>query len=167
MEKSATHKQRKITDIFTVVPKDQEKNIDDEEPSSSGSCDIEDLVDGEQQFKRPMPVVNKRKRQYSDENKEDDINKSWKEVLGSPPPMGTTKEENLKWLEFQKQKWAHQAKQRGRHQKNKKSKTDDDDNNSWNVTRSTKTTSLGGFLKQAQKKLINSPWQIIQVRTCL
>ncbi|XP_053980973.1 DNA polymerase epsilon catalytic subunit 1 [Hylaeus volcanicus] len=165
MEKSATHKQKKITDIFSAAPRDQEYNNDDQEPGPSSSRDIEDIAGGEQIFKHPMPVVNKRKRQFSDENKDDDIDKNWKDVLGSPPSMGTTIEERLKWLEFHKQKWAHQAKQRGQRQKNKRSKTsmDDDNTASWAVKRNTKTATLGGFLRQAQNKLLTRAWQIIQI----
>ncbi|XP_076638395.1 DNA polymerase epsilon catalytic subunit 1 isoform X3 [Colletes latitarsis] len=164
MEKTATHKQRKITDVFTVLPKDLEKSSDNEEPSTSDPRDIEDIAGKAQLFRQPLPVVNKRKRQCSDENEDENINKNWKEVLGSPPSMGTTKEEILEWLKFHKQKWAHQAKQRDQRQKNKKSKSaDNDDNNSWKTTRDSRINSLGGFLRRAQKKLVTTPWQIIQI----
>nr|XP_031835870.1 DNA polymerase epsilon catalytic subunit 1 [Nomia melanderi]XP_031835871.1 DNA polymerase epsilon catalytic subunit 1 [Nomia melanderi]XP_031835872.1 DNA polymerase epsilon catalytic subunit 1 [Nomia melanderi] len=170
MEKSATHRQKKISDIFSVVPREQVKDDDDEdndkdeEAGPSEPRDIEDLADGDQPFKRPIPVVHKRKRQLESEE-EEDKNKSWKEVLGSPPPMGTTKEEKLKWLEFHKQKWAYQAKQRAEHQKSKKSKrsANDRDEVSWGVARNDNTITLGGFLRRAQKKLLTSIWQIIQI----
>lgn len=88
--------------------------------------------------------------------------------MGTPPPIGTTKEEKLEWLKFQKRKWAHQAQQRAQHQKSKKSKNDtsNEDQVSWGVARNTNTSTLGGFLRRAQKKLLVSPWQIIQVRMC-
>ncbi|CAL7943087.1 unnamed protein product [Xylocopa violacea] len=165
IEKGATRKQKKITDIFSVVSKDQEKNDDDQNLESSEPCDIEDAAGGRN--KQPLlPVVTKRKRQYSDENGAENTNKSWKEVLGSPPPMGTTKEEWLKWLKFHKEKWAYQAKQRIKYQQTKKSKRskNDEDQINWGVTRTnTNTSTLGGFLRQAQKKLLTTPWQIIQI----
>ncbi|KZC07383.1 PREDICTED: DNA polymerase epsilon catalytic subunit A [Dufourea novaeangliae] len=165
MEKNATHRQKKITDIFSAVPRNQDQGDDAEEAGPSEPRDIEDIAGGEQLFKRPVPVVNKRKRQ-SEGEAEKNKNKSWRDVLGSPPPMGTTKEERLEWLKFHKQKWAHQAKQRGEHQKSKKTKRSAEDQTevSWGVTRAnTNTATLGGFLRRAQKKLITSPWQIIQI----
>lgn len=167
MEKSATFKQKKIIDIFSAVPRDKEKNDDDDDRNqeSSDPRDIEDLGSGDQIFKKPLPVVSKRKRQCSEEDEPDNSNKSWKEVLGAPPPMGTTKEEKLKWLEFHKKKWAYQAKQRAQHQKHKKSRRSMNDNDevSWGVARNTNTSTLGGFLRRAQKKLLTTPWQIIQI----
>lgn len=166
MEKSATHKQKKITDMFTMMPKDKEKNISNQDIESSETCDIEDIAGKPSTSKQSLPVVNKRKRQFLEGNEAENANKSWKEVLGSPPPMGTTKEERLKWLEFHKQKWAHQAKQRAEYQKSKKSKhsNNDGDEVSWGVARNTNTSTLGGFFKRTQRKLLMNPWQIIQVR---
>ncbi|XP_076662564.1 DNA polymerase epsilon catalytic subunit 1 [Halictus rubicundus] len=165
MEKSATHRQKKITDIFSVMPKPvANDNEDDEEAGPSEPRDIEDLAGEDHPFKRPLPVVHKRKRQ-SDSEEEQNINRNWKVVLGSPPPMGTTKEERIKWIEFHKQKWAYQAKQRGEHQKSKRSKKsmNDTEQISWGVARNTETNTLGGFLRKAQKKLLTSAWQIIQI----
>ncbi|XP_029052112.1 DNA polymerase epsilon catalytic subunit 1 isoform X1 [Osmia bicornis bicornis] len=161
--KSATYKQKKITDLFTTIPKDREQEDSDTSLDSSGTRDIEDLVDDGQHFKRQIPIVNQRKRKYSED--ETDNNKPWKEALGTPPSMGTTKEERLKWLEFHKQKWAYQAKQRAQHQANKRNKTStsSEDQSSWGVARSINTATLGGFLRHAQKKLLTSPWQIIQI----
>ncbi|XP_068968210.1 DNA polymerase epsilon catalytic subunit 1 [Bombus flavifrons] len=165
MEKSATHKQKKITDMFTMMPKDKEKNIGNQDIESSETCDIEDIAGKPSTSKQSLPVVNKRKRQFLEGNEAENANKSWKEVLGSPPPMGTTKEERLKWLEFHKQKWAHQAKQRAEYQKSKKSKrsNNDGDEVSWGVARNTNTSTLGGFFKRTQRKLLMNPWQIIQI----
>lgn len=164
MEKSATHKQRKITDVFSVIHKDKEKD-NDHNSELSDTCDVEDIAGKAPIFKQPIPIANKRKRQNSEENELENANKNWKDVLGSPPPMGTTKEERLEWLKFHKQKWAYQAKQRAEYQKSKKSKhfNDNGDRISWGVTRNINTSTLGGFLRRAQRKLFMTPWQIIQV----
>ncbi|XP_031367995.1 DNA polymerase epsilon catalytic subunit 1 [Apis dorsata] len=164
MEKSATHKQRKITDVFSIIHKDKEKD-NDHNSESSDTCDVEDIAGKAPIFKQPIPIANKRKRQNSEENELENANKNWKDVLGSPPSMGTTKEERLEWLKFHKQKWAYQAKQRAEYQKNKKSKRSNDngDRISWGVTRNTNTSTLGGFLRRAQRKLFMTPWQIIQI----
>ncbi|EGI59695.1 PREDICTED: DNA polymerase epsilon catalytic subunit A [Acromyrmex echinatior] len=156
MEKSSSHRQKKITDIFSVVDKDISHANSAEEP-----CDIEDLAGPSTSFTTPMSIVNKRKRQHSDED-ETIRAKSWKEALGSPPPMGKTKEERLKWLEFHKKKWAFQAKQRNQHQK-KRSKTDEIDGIGWGVIRNTNTSTMTGFLRRAQRKLLETPWEIIQL----
>nr|XP_003707004.1 PREDICTED: DNA polymerase epsilon catalytic subunit A [Megachile rotundata] len=163
MEKGATHKQKKITDLFATVPKSTE-NDNTQVTDSCDTPDIEDIAEAAQPFKKPMPIVNQKKRKHSEEDKIDN-NKSWKDVLGSPPPIGTTKEEKLKWLEFHKQKWAYQAKQRAEHRISKRCKTttDNREQSSWGITRTINTSTLGGFLRHAQKKLLISPWQIIQI----
>ena len=54
--------------------------------------DIEDL--GQPKTLKPSkPVTNKRKRDgaFSQAISEDELNKSWREILGDPPPMGETK----------------------------------------------------------------------------
>ncbi|KAG9430527.1 DNA polymerase epsilon catalytic subunit A [Apis mellifera carnica] len=103
---------------------------------SSDTCDVEDIAGKAPIFKQPIPIANKRKRQNSEENELENANKNWKDVLGSPPPMGTTKEERLEWLKFHKQKWAYQAKQRAEYQKSKKSKhfNDNGDRISWGIS---------------------------------
>lgn len=154
-EKSASHRQKKITDIFTVSVKESTDTT--EEPR-----DIEDLAGPSTSFKNSsVSIVNKRKRLHSDED-EAVRAKSWKEALGSPPPMGKTREEMLKWLEFHKKKWAFQAKQRHQHRQ-KRSKTSDNDKVGWGVIRNANTSTMTGFLRRAQRKLLETPWQIVQL----
>ncbi|KAG7199297.1 hypothetical protein KM043_018152 [Ampulex compressa] len=162
MEKSATHKQKKITDLFSKVSKDEITAANSSLSDDVG--EIEDLVGSSEGVRLPVPVVHKRKRQCLEEDDKID-NKSWREALGSPPSMGKTKEERIEWLKFHKQKWAYQAKQRGQHRVMKKSRktSDDRDEASWGVIRNTNTSTLGGFLRRAQRKLLQNPWQIIQI----
>jgi len=155
-EKSTSHRQKKITDIFSVVVNDTSHANSAEE-----TRDIEDLAGPSTSFKTPISVVNKKKRQHSDED-EAIRARSWKEALGSPPPMGTTRKERLKWLEFHKKKWAFQAKQRHQHRQ-KRRKTDETDGIAWGVIRNTNTSTMTGFLRRAQRKLLETPWQIIQL----
>ncbi|KOC70592.1 DNA polymerase epsilon catalytic subunit A [Habropoda laboriosa] len=163
MEKSATHKQKRITDMFSILPKEKEKDSD-QDLNSSGPSDIEDIAGGSGTFKKPLPVINKRKRQCSDEEEAENNNKNWREILGSPPPMGKTKEERLEWLNFHKKKWAFLAKQRAKVQKSKRSKMiSNEDQVSWGVQRNVNTSTLSGFLRKTQKKLLTTPWQIIQI----
>lgn len=165
MEKGASHRQKKITDIFTRKIKETSNNVG-EESSPNEPRDIEDLAGPSRGFKKPsvVSVVNKRKRRQSEEEDEAVKNRSWKEALGSPPPMGKTKEERMKWLEFHKKKWAFQAKQRHQHrQKRNKMTSDENDGGVWGVIRNTNTSTMDGFLRRAQRKLLETPWQIIQL----
>jgi len=155
-EKSTSHRQKKITDIFTMIAKNTHNSSNDE------PRDIEDLAGPSTSLKNPLvSVVNKRKRNQL-EDEETIRGKNWKEVLGSPPSRGITKEERLKWLEFHKKKWAFQAKQRQQYRQ-KKSKTDESDGITWGVIRNTHTSTMTGFLRRAQRKLLETPWQIIQL----
>ncbi|XP_011332677.2 DNA polymerase epsilon catalytic subunit A isoform X4 [Ooceraea biroi] len=154
-EKSASHRQKKITDMFTVTVKENTQNSGTDE-----SRDIEDLAGPSTSFKNPVSIVNKRKRGHSEE--EAIRGKNWREVLGSPPPKGTTRQETLKWLEFHKKKWAFQAKQRQQYRQ-KRSKTDESDEITWGVVRNTNTSTMTGFLRRAQRKLLETPWQIVQL----
>uniref|UniRef100_V9IM32 DNA polymerase epsilon catalytic subunit n=1 Tax=Apis cerana TaxID=7461 RepID=V9IM32_APICE len=90
MEKSATHKQRKITDVFSVIHKEK----DNDNSESSDICDVEDIAGKTPIFKQPIAIANKRKRQNSEENELENANKNWKDVLGSPPSMGQQKKKD-------------------------------------------------------------------------
>ena len=65
---------------------------------------------------KPKNVIQVSKR-IRDPVEDEDLSKSWRQVLGNPP-----KKENIKdWIVFQKRKWAWQRKQKqGGHQQNKR-----------------------------------------------
>jgi hypothetical protein len=66
---------------------------------------------------------------------------------------------------FHKKKWAYQAKQRT--ERVKRAKVAEESNDTFgfaNRGRNPGTATLGGFLRQAHQTLLNSPWQIIQVK---
>ncbi|KAK9679178.1 protein of unknown function (DUF1744) [Popillia japonica] len=126
--------------------------------------DVDFSKSWKEMFKKPIATVSKRKRLPNSNNEFEDVDfsKSWKEVLGSPPPVGTTKEERLVWGErlvwviYQKKKWRYQIQQRNHGgQVNKRKKT--------NVTAVRTSNSLSGFIQKAQRTLITSSWQIIQI----
>lgn len=55
------------------------------------NSDIEDFgIKKSPIHKRPIANVNKRKRS-EDEFSEEELNKSWREILGNPPAYGTSK----------------------------------------------------------------------------
>ena len=105
LEKNDTHKQRKINEMFTITAKKM--------------IDIEDAVPKRTPLKPKNAIVNKRTR---DSIEEEDLSKSWRQVLGNPPPRKNVKE----WILFQTKKWAWQRKQKQGHQRNSKRQKFDD-----------------------------------------
>ncbi|CAH4036854.1 unnamed protein product [Pieris brassicae] len=160
LAKSDKFKTRKITDMFSVKPKEMAVS---DEPSTSHTDSENTIIDMEDIGKettdkeiRPIVHTVKRKRDESPVKEA----ASWREALGSPPPFGNTKEERIAWIVFQKKKWKWQIEQRGRHNRSKKGKIDDMATLPKTVGAS---NTLGGFIKRAQRTLLNTPWQIIQI----
>lgn len=107
-------------------------------------------------------VTSKRKRTLSESGNE--LEKSWREILGPPPSIGTTVEDRENWLRYHKRKWAIQMKQRqNRRVRDKEDRTDSSMAlpavSGGGVLRS----NLGGFLRRAQQTLLSSMWQVVQV----
>lgn len=63
-----------------------------EDGTDSHVVDIEDSAT-KSNFKPPVATVTKRKRGLDKESlySENDLNQTWREVLGNPPPIGNTK----------------------------------------------------------------------------
>ena len=80
-----------------------------------------------------------------------DLGKSWREALGPPPKRSNGLKE---WIKFQKKKWQFQAAQRKAGECGKRSRV--------GVSRQAPIT-LGGFLRQTKRTLLDTPWQVIQV----
>ena len=139
MEKNDVLKQRKISEMFKAKPVQVFES----------SQDIEDIAG-----RKPLGLKNvsvSHKRKHSDEEPED-LSKSWRDVLGNPPPRSEVKA----WIAFQKKKWEYQTKQKKDNSKRAKNDID------VGVVRTNRAT-LGGFLKRAQRTLLDTPWQIIQI----
>lgn len=99
LNRSDTKRQRKITEIFAAAPVRANNGDSNDESDEEGNRpaevnDIEDIASGSGGITRaPLPVANvanKRKRGGSVEA-EEDYSKSWREALGPPPPIGTSK----------------------------------------------------------------------------
>ena len=80
-----------------------------------------------------------------------DLGKSWREALGPPPKRSNGLKE---WIKFQKKKWQFQAAQRKAGECGKRSRV--------GVSRQAPIT-LGGFLRQTKRTLLDTPWQVIKV----
>ncbi|XP_073950246.1 DNA polymerase epsilon catalytic subunit 1 [Choristoneura fumiferana] len=157
LAKTDKFKTRKITDMFSAQPK--EKQDDDggnDRENGTTEVDMEDI--GKASERPPLrPVVTKRKREEAPREPE-----TWREAFGAPPPFGTTKAERRAWILFQKKKWKWQIEQRKNANRSKRGRMDNE--SSMPPPRSMGPAgTLGSFIKRAQRTLLNTPWQIIQV----
>ncbi|KAF7989243.1 hypothetical protein HCN44_007840 [Aphidius gifuensis] len=159
LEKNNTNKQRKITDLFSFEPRQVEET--NENDQHQDIQDIEDSAGGSSTVNRPIPVVTKRKRVSQEEDS--DLSKSWKEVLGSPPSQGSTRAEQTAWLEFHKKKWAFQAQQRSQRLRKRAKMVQNDMEIPRGLIRHSEPSTITGFFRRNQRKLLESPWQIIQI----
>nr|CAD7454365.1 unnamed protein product [Timema tahoe] len=73
------------------------------------------------------------------------------------------KEERLAWIDYQKKKWALQAQQRSGKHVDKKRSRHSTEVGGGGVVRNPSTGTLGGFIRRAQRTLLDTPWQVIQV----
>ena len=60
-------------------------------PTPSASLDIEDIAGGSSSATGGNAIVTSNKRKRSEGTNDDEMSKSWRDILGPPPPMGTTK----------------------------------------------------------------------------
>lgn len=135
LEKNDVFKQKRINELFEVAPK------------SRVLQDIEDL-------QQRSATIQKRRRS----SEKEDLSLNWKQALGPPPAWGPTKEERIRWVEFQKKKWAYQLRQK--QYKAKRSRKDKD-----YILPPSKPSNanLGSFLRWQANTLLYQPWQVIQI----
>lgn len=144
MEKNDTVKQKKITEMFGVSAK-----------KPMMMADMEDFGKRTPLAPKNVAVVNSTKRK-SEVLSEEDLSKSWRQVLGNPPPRKQVKE----WILFQKKKWEWQRKQKLGVQRSKKQRTDDSFGGGSGIVvrtganRNSGISSIGGFLKRTQRTLL-------------
>lgn len=152
LEKNDVFKQRRINEMFKLTPK-----------AVAEVGDIEDTVGGPSTSAKLPTVTTNRKRTRTEPSEENEP-KTWREALGNPPEMGTTKEALVEWIKFQKQKWRWQIQQRKKLRGdtgNKRGRHDVPLKDA--PAQRGPISSLGGFLKRTQRNLIELPWQIIQI----
>ena len=167
IEKLDYNKQKRISEIFMPSINGNDSGISLSGSKISGVKDIENLA-GSSKPSAPVIRVSK-KRKLELENLEA-LKKPWREVLGNPPDMGSTKESLLAWIQFHKKKWAHQIKQRKNRElvekTSKRKKAADDIGSSPNNSGARGPSLSGGlnnFVRKTQTNLMNTHWQIIQI----
>ncbi|XP_065594891.1 DNA polymerase epsilon catalytic subunit A [Cyrtonyx montezumae] len=167
LEKNDVYKQKKINELFTSEGKRQVlANQPQEGTPSSQIGDIEDF--GASKSLQPsVPIANKRKRVPTAEESQQmsqslELSQSWREILGPPPSMGTTKEEIVAWLRFHQKKWELQARQRRERQKRRRLE-DGGTAAGGGVVRDALSRGLGSYLRRTARSILDLPWQIVQI----
>uniref|UniRef100_A0A336MSN0 DNA polymerase epsilon catalytic subunit n=1 Tax=Culicoides sonorensis TaxID=179676 RepID=A0A336MSN0_CULSO len=168
LEKNDVYKQKKISEMFFVKEKPTTSNsVQDENMDTSNSVpDMEDFgVPKVGSSVGPMVTTNKRRRDNSQDDDSENAPNTWREALGNPPDPGNTKDELIEWVKFQKTKWKWQLDQRKKHRdpRNSKRTRIETPSNSLAENRPAQTT-VGGFLRRAQRSLLEQPWQIVQAQ---
>ncbi|XP_067406281.1 DNA polymerase epsilon catalytic subunit A [Emydura macquarii macquarii] len=167
LEKNDIYKQKKINELFTSEGKRQvSANQAQEGTPCTQVADMEDL--GVAKPLQPLvPIASKRKRvplpgesQEMSQNLE--LTQSWREILGPPPPIGTTKEERWAWLRYHKKKWELQARQRQARRK-KRRLEDGEAVLGGGVIRDGSSKGLDSYLRRTAHSILDLPWQIVQV----
>ncbi|KAE8634027.1 hypothetical protein XENTR_v10002174 [Xenopus tropicalis] len=166
LEKNDIYKQKRINELFTSEGKRQ-ITAQMQQPDSSQTPDMEDFGIGKR-LQPAVPISTKRKRVPTAEDSQGDsqnlaLTQSWREVLGPPPPLGTTKEERLVWLRYHKKKWELQARQRKERQKKRRLEDGDVAPGAGGVIRETQAAGLGSFLRRTARSILDMPWQIVQI----
>lgn len=166
LEKNDVYKQKRINELFTSEGKKQ-VTAQMQQLDSSQTADIEDFGVGKR-LQPTIPISTKRKRVPTAEESQGDsqdvaLTQSWREVLGPPPPLGTTKEERLLWLRYHKKKWEIQARQRKERQKKRRLDDGDAVPGAGGVVRETQAAGLGSFLRRTARSILDMPWQIVQI----
>ena len=159
LEKHDFNKQKRISEMFFPSADAPLKAV----------TDIENLANKE----NAAPVIRVSKKRKLEMETAEALRKPWREVLGNPPKFGTTMESVTKWIEFHKKKWAHQIRQRKnkdlmeklekRHRSEKTGSVEQSPgakNKSGSVLRG----SLGNFVRRTQSNLMNTHWEIIQLK---
>ncbi|XP_067911587.1 DNA polymerase epsilon catalytic subunit A [Heterodontus francisci] len=166
LEKNDVYKQKKINELFTNTGVRQvisNQHIASDQQSEIG--DLEDFGVSKRRVQPVIPVSTKRRRGFNEESQELsqdlELTQSWREILGPPPPLGTTKNERLVWLRYQKKKWELQSKQRKARRKRRK--LDDGAAAPGRPIRDGPTTSLSSFLRRTARTILDMPWQIVQI----
>ncbi|CAN8193292.1 unnamed protein product [Coccothraustes coccothraustes] len=167
LEKNDLYKQKKINELFVSKGKKQIlANLPVELTPSSQVSDIEDF--GAVKIPLPLvPIANKRKRipaaEESQELSQDlELTQSWREILGPPPSLGTTKEEHLVWLRFHKKKWELQARQRQERRKRRRLE-DGGVVAGGGALRDALSKGLSSYLRRTARSILDLPWQVVQI----
>uniref|UniRef100_A0AAY5EBJ6 DNA polymerase epsilon catalytic subunit n=1 Tax=Electrophorus electricus TaxID=8005 RepID=A0AAY5EBJ6_ELEEL len=165
LEKNDIYKQKKISELFTSEGKRQ---VSHQVQEAGETPDMEDFGVPQRPLQPAVLISTKRKRASQGEasqtqSQELELTQSWREILGPPPPMGTTQEERLVWLRYHKKKWELQIRQRKERRKRRRLIDGEAQPTGGGVIRDGPVTGLGGFLRKTARSILDMPWQIVQI----
>uniref|UniRef100_A0A3Q3JPX5 DNA polymerase epsilon catalytic subunit n=1 Tax=Monopterus albus TaxID=43700 RepID=A0A3Q3JPX5_MONAL len=153
LEKNDIYKQKKINEMFTSEGKRQVEST----PKffTCQTADIEDFGMPARPLQPAILISTKRKRasqgeESQVESQDVELTQSWREILGPPPPMGSTRV----------------GKQRsGRKERKKRRRLLDGEAQpvGGGVIRDGPMTGLGSFLRRTARSILDMPWQIVQI----
>lgn len=181
LEKNDVCKQQKISEMFSRAPKPVEQtpgeSMELDEPRSTGnqkraldedSPNLEDLGHKAPSLTTSLghtPRVTKHARTLTS-SQQLGARESWRDVLGPPPHMGSTREEYVAWLTYHKRKWKLQKIRR----QEKRQLLAQQERGGGPMTFDPSqprgggmSRNLTGFLRQQNRALVELPWQLIQV----
>ncbi|KAG7263406.1 hypothetical protein CRUP_007412, partial [Coryphaenoides rupestris] len=148
LEKNDIYKQKKISELFTSEGKRQVAH----QPLEPGqAADMEDFGQPPRPLQPAVLISTKRKRvsqgqESQVESQDTELTQSWREILGAPPPRGTT-----------------QLKQRKERKKRRRLVDGEAQPVGGGLIRAGPTTGLGGFLRRTARSILDMPWQIVQI----
>ncbi|XP_016146771.1 DNA polymerase epsilon catalytic subunit A-like [Sinocyclocheilus grahami] len=165
LEKNDIYKQKKISELFTSEGKRQ---VAHQTLAAGETPDMEDFGAPQRPMQPAILISTKRKRisqgqESQAESQEQELTQSWREILGSPPAMGATREEILVWLRYHKKKWELQLRQRKEQRKRRRLIDGESQPTGGGVIRDGPTTGLGSFLRRTARSILDMPWQIVQI----
>eukprot|EP00112_Aurelia_sp_Birch-Aquarium-sp1_P000107 Seg1008.10 transcript_id=Seg1008.10/GoldUCD/mRNA.D3Y31 product="DNA polymerase epsilon catalytic subunit A" protein_id=Seg1008.10/GoldUCD/D3Y31 len=167
LEKNDVLKQHKISEMFAPAKK-MIVGIPIETDSQGDIADIEEIGSGKRPRSSPNLPMSTKRRRLNAKNKDDsefseeDLAKPWRDVLGNPPQMGSSKTEQIEWVKFQKKKWRFQSFQR-------KARLQLEKETGYAAPIAGRAQSTGsqagltGFFRKQAKSILESPWQIVQL----
>ncbi|KAA0716868.1 DNA polymerase epsilon catalytic subunit A [Triplophysa tibetana] len=163
LEKNDIYKQKKISELFTSEGKRQ---VAQQTLGAGDTPDMEDFGVPQRPLQPAILISTKRKRisQGEDsqtESQDQELTQSWREILGPPPAIGSSREELLVWLRYHKKKWELQIRQRKERRKRRRLMAGESQTTGGGVIRDGPTTGLGSFLRRTARSILDMPWQII------
>lgn len=166
LEKNDVFQQARITDMFSKKSKkDALAELD------ANIMDMEDIgVQQKRGADETSPVatvvLNKKRKTGNNDGAEfsrKDLLKSWKDILGSPPPKGETRQEQIEWVKFQKKKWRFQTLQRKGTRESRLRAQKDGVSIEKQKRLAGPQSGLDNFFQKQAHSILESTWEIIQI----
>lgn len=151
-------KQRNINEMFFTSYRTgqvNENRTNETPPSSNKPVDDKEKDDSPQKTNEKQ-ITNRNKRTFS--KTDSNQNNNWREVFGSPPNIGQTRADIIKWITFQRKKWFYQINNKSNAVQNSKRMKYNSNN-----LQQKKPYSVTDFLTRSKRTILNSLWHVIHL----